>query len=142
MPTLAALYHIEKAGIEAGIPEYMVDKAGRTRSAQVDSVTRAREAGVRIAMGTDASTPFNLHGQNGQELGLMVDNGFSPGEAIVAATKVSAACLGLEEELGTVEEGKLADLIVVNGNPLDNIGLLANPKNIPLVTQAGKKVKS
>jgi len=142
VPTLAALYNIEKAGLESGVPEYMVDKARRTRSAQLESLTRAKQAGVRIAMGTDASTPFNLHGRNAQELSLLVDNGLSPGEALLAATSISAACLGLEEEVGTVEEGKLADLIVTKSNPLDDISILTQPESISLVIQAGKKVKS
>jgi imidazolonepropionase-like amidohydrolase len=139
VPTLAALHNTEKAGLEAGVPEYMVDKARRTRSAQLESLALAKKAGVKIAAGTDASTPFNLHGKNGQELGLLVDNGFSPEEAVIAATSTAAACLGLEKDLGTVEEGKLADLIVVQGNPLDDIELLAEPENINLIIQDGKK---
>ena len=67
--------------------------------------------------------------------------GYSPLEAIEAGTRVSANVLGLEKDLGTVAEGKLADLVVVNGNPLDDIGLLLNRDNVHLVVQGGNIVK-
>ncbi len=106
------------------------------------SIRLAREAGVTIAMGTDAGTPFNRHGENLGELQLLVELcGYSPLEAIEAGTRVSAGVLGVEAELGTVAEGKLADLVVVNGNPLDDISLLLNRDNVHLVVQGGNIVK-
>jgi imidazolonepropionase-like amidohydrolase len=93
-------------------------------------------------MGTDAGTPFNLHGQNLGELKLLVKYGrLTPLEAIEAGTRVNAQVLGLAKEFGTVEEGKQADLVVVQGNPLDDIGLLLNRDNVRLVVQGGKIVK-
>ena len=102
----------------------------------------AAEAGVPVAMGTDAGTPFNMHGENLCEIKLLVDyGGFSPMGAIEAGTRIAARVLGLEKELGTVAEGKIADLVMVEGNPLDNMDVLLNQESIWLVMQGGKIVK-
>ncbi len=78
---------------------------------------RAVEAGVRIAMGTDSGvTP---HGANLRELELMVAGGMTPAAALEATTRSAAGLLGVDDVLGTVEEGKLADLTVVGGDPYD-----------------------
>jgi len=141
IPTLSALYHIESKGVEAGIPAFAVDKTLRVKSFHLESVRMAHEAGVRVAMGTDAGTPFNGHGQNLGELKYMAEVGYSPMEALESGTRIAAQVLGLENELGTIEEGKLADLIVVEGNPLEDIGLMLNAEAIHLVMQGGKLVK-
>jgi len=141
VPTLSALYHIESKGIEAGIPAFAVEKTLRVKSFHLESVRMAREAGVRVAMGTDAGTPFNVHGKNLGELKYMVDVGYSPMEALESGTRIAAQVLGLENELGTIEEGKLADLVVVDGNPLDEVSLLLKTEAIRLVMQGGKLVK-
>jgi len=102
----------------------------------------AREAGVEVAMGTDAGTPCNMHGENLGEVKLLVDyGGFSPMEAIEGGTRIAARVLGLENELGTVEEGKLADLVIVEGNPLEDITVLLKPESVRLVMQGGRLVK-
>lgn len=72
----------------------------------------------------------------------MVEFGMTPMQAIEAATASAADLLGLEQEIGTVEAGKVADLILVNGNPLDDIALLEESTNVVLVIQSGKIVKS
>jgi imidazolonepropionase-like amidohydrolase len=141
VPTLSAPYHIESKGVEAGIPEFAVEKTLHVKPFYLKSVRMAREAGVRVAMGTDAGTPFNVHGGNLGELKRMVEVGFSPMEAIRAATQIASQVLGLEKELGTVEEGKLADLVVVKGNPLEDIDLLQMEEAILLVMQGGKVVQ-
>ena len=141
VPTIAALHHILVKGLEAGIPAYAVEKTERVKPHHLNSIRMAREAGVKIAMGTDAGTPFNMHGENTMELKLFVDQGFSPEEAIQAGTRIAAEVLGMEDELGTIEEGKQADLIVVDGNPLEDINLLLKAERIPLVMQGGNLVK-
>ena len=142
IPTISALYNIETKGIEAGIPAFAVEKTLKVKPFHMESIRMAREAGVSVAAGTDAGTPFNLHGENLGEIKLLVDyGGFSPMGAIEAGTRTAARVLGLEEELGTVEEGKVADLVMVEGNPLDNIDVLLNPESICLVMQGGKIVK-
>jgi imidazolonepropionase-like amidohydrolase len=96
-----------------------------------------------VAAGTDAGTPFNLHGQNLSEIKLLVDyGGFSPMAAIEAGTRVSARVMGLENKLGTIEAGKLADIVLVQGNPLDDIDILLKQENIRLVMKGGELVKS
>ena len=81
------------------------------------SFAKAVEAGVKVAMGTDSGvTP---HGRNLRELGLMVEGGMTPMQAIVATSRSAAELMGLERELGTLESGKRADLVVVDGDPLD-----------------------
>ena len=139
IPTISALYHIETRGVAAGIPDYAVAKTLMVKPHHLESIRMAREAGVLVAAGTDAGTPFNLHGENLGEIKLLVDyGGFSPMAAIEAGTRVSARVLGLENELGTVEAGKIADLILVAGNPLDNIDILLESEAIRLVMQGGK----
>jgi imidazolonepropionase-like amidohydrolase len=141
IPTISALYHIETRGLEAGIPAYAVEKTRRVKPHHLRSIQMAREAGIKVAAGTDAGTPFNMHGQNTMELKLFVDQGFSPGEAIQAGTRIAAQVLGVDEELGTIEEGKQADLIVVDGNPVEDITLLLKAEAIPLIMQGGNLVK-
>jgi len=143
IPTLSALFQIESRGVEAGVPAFAVEKTAKVKPFHLASIRLARKAGVAIAMGTDAGTPFNLHGENLRELKLLVQHcGFSPAEAIQAATLVNARVLGLEKELGTIEEGKLADLVVVDGNPLDDIEVLLRRPSIRLVMQGGRIVNS
>ena len=139
IPTISALYNIETKGIEAGIPAFAVEKTLKVKPFHLESIRMAREAGVSVAAGTDAGTPFNLHGENLGEIKLLVDyGGFSPMGAIEAGTRIAARVLGLEKDLGTVEEGKVADLVLVEGNPLDNIDVLLNQESICLVMQGGK----
>lgn len=140
IPTISALHHIESRGTEAGIPDYAVDKTLKVKPYHNESIRMAREAGVKVAMGTDAGTPFNLHGKNLGEIVLLVDRGFSALEALEAGTRIAAEALGLDKDLGTIEEGKLADLVVVAGNPIDDVGVLLDREAISLVMQGGKLV--
>ncbi|MGD9138073.1 MAG: amidohydrolase family protein [Desulfobacterales bacterium] len=142
IPTISALYNIETRGIEAGIPAFAVEKTLKVKPFHLESIRMAREAGILVAAGTDAGTPFNRHGDNLGEIRLLVDyGGFSPMEAIKAGTGSAARVLGLDNELGTVAEGKVADLVMVEGNPLDDIDVLLDPEAICLVMQKGKIVK-
>jgi len=142
VPTLSAIQSGMEHGKKGGMPDYALQKC----VAMVDDLRanfrRAAKAGVRIAMGTDAGTPFNPHGRNAQELRRMVELGLTPMQAIQASTHSAATLLGLESEIGTVEAGKQADLLLVNGNPLDDISLLENPSAVESVIQAGRIVKA
>jgi len=140
IPTLSALFNIESKGIEAGIPAFAVEKTLKVKPSHLESIRMAREAGVSIAMGTDAGTPFNVHGDNLGELKFLVDCGFKPMEAIEAGTRIAAQVLGMEKELGTIEEGKLADLVLIEGNPLEDIEILCKRELIRLVMQDGKHI--
>ena len=141
VPTLVAGQTIVEHGTAAGIAAHVVRKAVQVVEWHRKSVSRAREAGVRVAFGTDCGTPFNRAGRNGTELALMVACGFSPAEALRAATSVAAQALGLAEEIGTVEPGKAADLLVVAGDPLADVGLLADGSHVAWVVKAGRVVR-
>lgn len=98
----------------------------------------ARERGVRIACGTDFSgAPPMRHGENAIELSLMVQAGMSPYDAISSATKVAAEALGIQEQTGTLEEGKWADILVIEGDPLKDISILQERRRIRMVVKEG-----
>ena len=97
----------------------------------------ARRAGIAIANGTDAGTPLNYHGENAQELERMVALGMTPMEAIVASTSVAATLIGIGDQVGAIERGKLADLLLVRGNPLKRITLLRDRERIVGVMRSG-----
>ncbi len=141
VPTLSAIQSGCEMGKQHGMPDYAVQKSLALGEEQRKTFRKAVQAGVRIAMGTDAGTPFNQHGRNAQELRRMVEFGMAPMAAIEASTRNAAALLGLENQIGTIEAGKEADLILVEGNPLDDISILEKPGLITWVVQGGKIVK-
>ena len=141
VPTLSAIQSGFEHGKTGGMPDYALEKCAGMAEAQRKNFRKAVKAGVQIAMGTDAGTPFNHHGRNAQELRRMVQLGLTPMRALEAATRLAATLLGLEQEIGTVEAGKQADLIVVKGNPLDDIALLEESARLECVIQGGKVVK-
>jgi imidazolonepropionase-like amidohydrolase len=122
------------------IPAFMLEKECRLGDAPLRSVRAALAAGVPIAMGTDAGVPFIRHGDNAIELVLMVEAGLSPMHSIVASTSNAARALGLQHEIGTIEAGKCADLLVVDGDPLADIGVLTKKERIRMVIQRGRVV--
>ena len=139
VPTLLAPVAVVEIGEEGGMPDYGLRKAREVMEIHSDSIARAHKAGVKIAMGTDAGVM--PHGTNLRELGLMVNIGMTPMEAIVATTRVAAECLGWQERVGTVEAGKLADVVIARKDPLADIRALENVENIALVMQDGKVAK-
>jgi imidazolonepropionase-like amidohydrolase len=118
VPTLiAAQGVIDAAAAGAGIPDASLRKAREVVEIHRDAFRRAVAAGVKIAFGTDSGvTP---HGENLRELGLMVEGGMSPAATLVAATHTAAELCGLDAELGTLEPGKRADVVIVDGDPFD-----------------------
>jgi len=105
-----------------------------------DSIRASVAAGVKVAVGTDAGLSPD-HGTNLKELALLVRfGGLTPMQAIVAATRTSAELCGVGDSLGTITAGKLADIVVARGNPLDGIDILGEPDNILLVCKGGRIV--
>lgn len=119
VPTLIAVNRIVENPDK--IPSWVVEKAESESGHHRDSFVAAVRSGMKIAAGTDAGTPFNPHGELPAELALMVEFGLSPTEALVAATRNAAENLELLHDIGTLEVGKLADLIVVDGDPTTDI---------------------
>jgi imidazolonepropionase-like amidohydrolase len=118
VPTLVAPQGVIDAA-DAGmpLPPAVVDKARTVVEIHRSAFRRAVEAGVRIAMGTDSGvTP---HGSNLRELALMAEGGMGPADVLEATTRSAAQLLGVDAERGTIEIGKLADLVVVSGDPYD-----------------------
>ena len=123
VPTImAGNWVAEKAKIDGFFPDLVRPKAASIGPLIKQTFTNAYDAGVKIAFGTDSGV--SAHGDNGLEFVLMVEAGMKPIEAIRSATYHGASLLGVLDELGTVEQGKLADLVAVKGNPLDDIKLM------------------
>src|SRR5262245_31461313 len=124
VPTLIAPAAIVTGGLTAGIPEFIVRKSEVVMGAHVLSFQKAHTAGVAIAAGSDAGTPFNPHGSLVPELSLMVKHGMTPLEALRSATSAAADLLGLGATLGRVAVGYIADLVAVVGDPTERIETL------------------
>jgi imidazolonepropionase-like amidohydrolase len=116
---------------DPGMPAVLTELARHNLAEGAASMRAARQAGVKIALGSDVSLATGL------EIQRMVHHGLPPGQALAAATGTAAEALGLAGHLGTVAEGKLADLIVVDGDPLAEPALLSDPGCIWLVLQQG-----
>ncbi|MFR8164810.1 MAG: amidohydrolase family protein [Enterocloster sp.] len=121
VPTLAAPYWIKKYGTDAGIPDYMVKKVEKTIDAHQDTFRRAHKAGVKIALGTDAGTPFNKYDMTGFECILMVENGMTPMEAIQCGTINAAELMDVKHTHGSITPGKKANFAVFEKSPLEDI---------------------
>ena len=123
VPTiLAGKFVADKAKIDGFFPELVRPKAAAIGPLIQNTFEQAHKAGVKIAFGTDSGV--SAHGDNAQEFSLMVEAGMKPADALLSATVNSASLLGISNILGTLEEGKLADIIAVQGNPLDDISLM------------------
>ena len=104
------------------MPPWRLRKQRMCIDAMPKSLMKAYESGVKIATGSDYfGAPLRRHGDNADELIAMVKYGMKPMDVLIAATKNGAECIGVEEEVGTITHGKTADMIALNGNPLDNI---------------------
>jgi imidazolonepropionase-like amidohydrolase len=131
VPTLIAVKSIIDNGESAGIPKFMVEKAKLVSKNHYNSIKMAYDAGIKIAMGTDCGTPFNIHGISAPlELELMVEAGMTPMDVIKSATKTSSELLGIEEQYGTLEVGKFADFLVLDENPIENIKTIQSLSNV------------
>ena len=118
VPTLLAAQGVlDAAAAGTALPAGVLEKAQEATASAKDSCRLAVEAGVAVAMGTDC--PVSPHGTNLRELALMSDAGLGPARALHAATLSAAALLRLDDELGSIEPGKRADVVVVSGDPLD-----------------------
>jgi imidazolonepropionase-like amidohydrolase len=122
------------------VADWAMVKANQVRGALDDSFKRAYQAGVRLVLGTDAGTPFNRHGDNAREMALMVKLGASPLDALRAGTRNGAQLLGKLDLIGTIDVGKLADLVLCEGDVVSDIARLCDMSHIQLVVQGGRVV--
>jgi len=130
VPTLHISKVLSDQRDTAGLSESSRRKAERLAKEGEGSFRRASEAGVKVALGTDAFIA-GMHGTNAVELQLMMEEGgLSAMEAIIAGTKNAADCCLLGEQVGTLEAGKLADILVIDGNPLDDITVFQDSERI------------
>ena len=136
VPTLLAGFTVESLATAGRLPAPIAAKALAIAPRMHSSFKMALDGGVKIALGTDAGVM--RHGTNAREFGLMVRYGMTPMQAIVAGTSSGATLLGLEREIGTIAVGKRADLVAVQGNPLDNIQIL---ENVSFVMKDGRVFK-
>jgi imidazolonepropionase-like amidohydrolase len=141
VPTIVAGHQIVVHGTAGGIAPHVVRKGEQIGEWHRKSVRMSRENGVKVAFGTDCGTPFNRPGENAQELQLMVECGFTPAEALESATRIAAEACGLSDTIGTLAEGKAADIIVVKGDPLNDARAVAESKNIAWVVKGGSVVR-
>ncbi len=129
-PTLLVyVYHRESAS------PHVRTRARALYARHLESVAMAREAGVKISAGTDAGG--HGHPVNARELECLVEAGLPPMEALRTATGLAAECLGWQRDLGTVETGRLADLVAVDGDPLADIAILQDPERVKVVWKGG-----
>lgn len=141
-PTFNVAYLQVERGHEIGMPQFEIERrrASLEKSTRKAEVTaKAAKAGVRMVMGTDAGSPAVPHNEVAREMELMYKLGAcpTPMDTIIAATKNPAEMLGVLSQVGTLEEGKLADILVIEGNPLEDLG---NLRNVHLVFLDGELV--
>jgi imidazolonepropionase-like amidohydrolase len=140
VPTLKAPEDVvREAEAHPGMmPDYAVQKSRAVMADHRASFRRAVEAGVKVAMGTDSGV--GPHGENAREVVLMAQNGMTPMQAIVATTSMAAKLLHMDSEVGTLAAGKLADILVVDGDPLADITHIADPARRALALKGGAPV--
>lgn len=140
VPTLVTYEMISRMGKSLGIPENNVRKINEARDRGLEALSTAKEAGAKIASGSDLLGPMQRY--KGMELELKA-RVLGPMGAIVATTKTNAELLKKEKDLGTIEAGKLADLILVQGDPLKDIAILQQyQEKIALIVQGGRVYKN
>ncbi|MFX0199517.1 MAG: amidohydrolase family protein [Candidatus Hodarchaeota archaeon] len=142
VPTFSVLNNLARIGHQHGVPDYGIRKAKETNEIHFKNIQKAIAAGVTIAAGTDFLGPeMCRHGENAIELSYLVEAGLTPMQAIVAGTRNGALAVGPKgENLGTLEECKVADLLIVDGDPLKDINILQEQERIKLVMKGGEIV--
>jgi imidazolonepropionase-like amidohydrolase len=137
VPTISAgKFVAEKAKIDGYFPAVVRPKAAAIGPQIQDTFGRALKAGVKIAFGTDQGVA--PHGENGKEFVYMVEAGMTPMAAIKSATAEAAKLVALDKELGTLEAGKIADLVATPGDPLKDINVMTQ---VSFVMKGGKVFK-
>ena len=140
VPTLATFRKLEDRMEVLGERE-RPDSSGGVREEAVPNFERALEAGIPIAAGTDCGMPEVYHGTNPVELVHYVDLGMTPDEAITAGTLTAARSLNLEDELGSIEPGKYADMLILSADPREDITRLTDSETVDRILLDGEFVE-
>ena len=131
---------LSKMGADYGVPAYNIAKINQALEKAVSSLELAHSAGCKIGSGSDLLGPMQIYKARELELQAQVMGNMG---ALMASTKVNAEIIKQGHNLGTIEAGKLADLLVVEGDPLEDIGLFQDhQKNLALIMQGGKVYKN
>ena len=125
VPTLAVGWGLEAFGRELGYSQAVVDLASRQREQSRRSLDHARAAGVKVCTGTDAVT---LDCTVAVECRLLVGAGYTNAQALSAATTVAAEVLGAADQVGSIQAGRLADMVAIDGDPLADISALGRAR--------------
>lgn len=139
VPTLSTYELLYRKGADYGIPRRNIDKIGIAHEKALQGLSTAYAAGVKIASGSDLLGPLAVHKHRELELKAEV---LHPLEVLVATTRTNAELMGLAADLGTVEVGKLADLLLVDEDPLSSMSVFSRPDGIPVIVQNGNLVKN
>ena len=138
VPTISAgMFVAEKAKEDGYYPPIIVPKALEIGPRILKTFSIAHKFGIKIAFGTDSGVSY--HGDNAKEFVHMVEGGMLPMDAVKSSTMVSAELLGIQDKLGSIETNKIADIIAVEGNPIDDISFL---QNVIFVMKEGKVYRS
>ena len=138
VPTLAIFEMSSRYGRENGAPESMLEKINAVRDVGGQSLEIAQSVGLKIGSGSDVFGPY----VEGRGLSLELQaNVLGPMESLICATRNNAELFGIVDEVGTLESGKVADVLVVDGDPLDDIRILQDQDNVQVVIQSGRVVK-
>jgi imidazolonepropionase-like amidohydrolase len=138
VPTLTTYFLLSAYGAAEKIPAHMLAKIDKAKERGLQSLEIARAAGLKICSGSDVLS--SMQPFKSMELGLKAQV-LGAHAAIVSATRTNAELFGLADAIGTVEAGKRADLIVVEGHPLENIAVLQDAANVVLVMRDGEVLK-
>jgi imidazolonepropionase-like amidohydrolase len=139
---VSVLDHGKRGGFPwLGTPQDFLDKTHSDveLDAAIENIGKARKRGIRILIGSDFGFTWCPHGTYGRELTHLVKLvGYTPMEALVAATRLGSEAMRMQDRIGTLEAGKYADLLVVDGDPLEDISLLEDRQNITHVMKGGE----
>jgi imidazolonepropionase-like amidohydrolase len=131
-----------KDHVKAEMPAVIAERIAKYWERKEKEFEMLLKTGVIISMASDMGCPYLYHGENARELETMVNLGMSPMQAILAATKNAADTIGIGDMVGTIEKGKIADIILIDGDPLRNIGILQKRDKIKMVIKDGDVIIS
>jgi imidazolonepropionase-like amidohydrolase len=136
VPTLLTFRGVMLHGKERGISDSIVAKASFLAPQHAANIRKMYDRGVRCLFGTDTGTPLMVHGQQHGEFKCMVDAGITPEDTLLGATRYCAEFMDWNDRVGTIEAGKLADIVAIDGDPLADMSVMA-PQNIDFVMKDG-----